>query len=394
MSEYAIVIKELSKTFKIPLEKPSGIKQVIASWNRRNKGYREFHVLKDISFEIRKGEFFGIVGRNGSGKSTLLKLLSGIYAPDKGLIQVNGGLTPFIELGVGFNPELSGRENVFMNGALLGFSHKEISLMYKDIVEFAELKEFMDEKLKNYSSGMQVRLAFSIAIRAKSDILIMDEVLAVGDAVFQKKCYDVFRELKRAGRTIVLVTHDMANVERFCDRALVLNKGEILDIAEPHEAAMIYNRLNIEGAEQQTNAAVKSENRWGTGEVKIQKPRVVGARKGAYHLGDELIIEFDIERGSEYKELPILVGLAIFNSDGVVVGGPNSKGVEMSSAMNVRCRMPDIAFAPGDYKVTLALFDENGDEAYDFLDKRLSFTVLPDRPVHGVVDVNVIWDSK
>src|SRR5690606_31573026 len=156
---------------------------------RGKRTYEKQQVLKNISFEIKKGEFVGIVGRNGSGKSTLLKLLAGIYSPDKGSIEVNGKLVPFIELGVGFNPELTGRENVFLNGALLGFNRKEMQAMYKDIVEFAELERFMDQKLKNYSSGMQVRLAFSIAIRAQSDILLIDEVLAVGDAAFQQKCY-------------------------------------------------------------------------------------------------------------------------------------------------------------------------------------------------------------
>src|SRR6185312_8467854 len=183
------------------------------------------HALKDISFEVKKGEFFGIVGRNGSGKSTMLKILAGIYQPTKGGVQKSGKLVPFIELGVGFNPELSGRENVFLNGALLGFSRKEIAAMYDEIVAFAELEKFMDQKLKNYSSGMQVRLAFSIAIRAKSDILLIDEVLAVGDASFQQKCFDYFYKLKQDKRTVVFVSHDMGAVERFCDRAVLIDNG-------------------------------------------------------------------------------------------------------------------------------------------------------------------------
>ena len=176
--EVAIKVSHVSKSFKLPHEKSNSVKSIVVN-PLKKRTYERQEVLKDINFEIKKGEFFGIVGRNGSGKSTLLKLLAGIYSPDKGSIQVNGKLTPFIELGVGFNPELTGRENVFLNGALLGFNRKEMSTMYDEIVEFAELEKFMDQKLKNYSSGMQVRLAFSIAIRAKSDILILDEVLAV-----------------------------------------------------------------------------------------------------------------------------------------------------------------------------------------------------------------------
>lgn len=246
----AIVVKDLYKSFKLPHEQSSDIKQVIVNFARRKKGYETQEVLKDVSFEIKKGEFFGIVGRNGSGKSTLLKLLAGIYTPDQGLIQVNGSLTPFIELGVGFNPELTGRENVYMNGALLGFSRKEMEAKYDDIVTFSELDRFMDQKLKNYSSGMQVRLAFSIAIRAKSDILMLDEVLAVGDQAFQQKCYSYFESLKEQGQTVVLVTHDMSAVQRFCSRALLISGGEIKHIGEPFEIADKYTESNVEGVQK------------------------------------------------------------------------------------------------------------------------------------------------
>ncbi len=195
MSDVMISVSELYKNFKLPHDQASGLKQAIVTFYKRDTGYELQKVLNNVTFEIKKGEFFGIVGRNGSGKSTLLKLLAGVYSPDRGSITINGNLTPFIELGVGFNPELTGRENVFLNGALLGFDHKQMENMYEKIVEFAELDRFMDQKLKNYSSGMQVRLAFSIAIRAESDVLLIDEVLAVGDAIFQKKCYDYNKNL-------------------------------------------------------------------------------------------------------------------------------------------------------------------------------------------------------
>jgi ABC-2 type transport system ATP-binding protein len=182
------------------------------------------------------------VGRNGSGKSTLLKILSHIYVPDSGEVKVNGKLVPFIELGVGFNPELTGNENVYLNGAMLGFSNREMDEMYDDIVSFAELEPFMYQKLKNYSSGMQVRLAFSIAIRARGDILILDEVLAVGDAAFQEKCNNYFKSLKNK-QTIILVTHDMENVKRFCDRAILLEDGKIIKDGKPDEVADAYLKL-------------------------------------------------------------------------------------------------------------------------------------------------------
>ncbi|MBQ2637949.1 ABC transporter ATP-binding protein [Candidatus Saccharibacteria bacterium] len=239
---YAIEVKNLSKSFKLPTEKSSGLKQAIFNRLKGIKGYTKQEVLKDISFKVKKGEFLGIVGRNGSGKSTLLKTLSQIYVPDSGKIKVNGSLVPFIELGVGFNPELTGKENIYLNGALLGFSNQEMDEMYDEIVAFAELEPFMNQKLKNYSSGMQVRLAFSIAIRAKGDILILDEVLAVGDAAFQEKCNQYFSGLK-GEQTVIIVTHDMENVRRFCDRAILLEDGKIIKDGKPEKVAESYLKL-------------------------------------------------------------------------------------------------------------------------------------------------------
>lgn len=241
-NDIAISVKHLHKSFKLPTERAWGLKQAIFNRLRGIKGYKEQKVLNGISFDIHRNEFVGIVGRNGSGKSTLLKTLAKIYFPEKGSIEINGNLIPFIELGVGFNPDLSGRENVYLNGALLGFSNKEMDAMYDEIVDFAELRDFMDQKLKNYSSGMQVRLAFSIAIRAKGDILLLDEVLAVGDAAFQKKCNDYFAEIKGT-QTVVLVTHDMNNVIKFCDRAILIEEGRIKLDGKPEKVAAAYKKL-------------------------------------------------------------------------------------------------------------------------------------------------------
>ena len=240
--ENAIVVSHLSKSFKLPTERSWGLKQAIFNRLKGIKGYTKQEVLKDISFTVKKGEFLGIVGRNGSGKSTLLKILAGIYVPDSGTITTYGSLVPFIELGVGFNPELTGRENIYMNGAMLGFSNAEMDQMFDDIVRFAELEPFMDQKLKNYSSGMQVRLAFSIAIRARGDILILDEILAVGDAAFQEKCNQYFASLSK-DQTVILVTHSMENVRRFCDRAILIEHGKIIKEGNPDQVADAYLKL-------------------------------------------------------------------------------------------------------------------------------------------------------
>lgn len=241
-SPIVISVRNVHKSFRLPTERARGLKQAIFNRLKGIKGYKEQKVLNGISFDVRQGEFVGIVGRNGSGKSTLLKTLAKIYFPEKGSVNINGNLIPFIELGVGFNPELSGRENVYLNGALLGFSNKEVNAMYDDIVNFAELQPFMNQKLKNFSSGMQVRLAFSIAIRAKGDILLLDEVLAVGDAEFQRKCNDYFSAIK-GRQTVILVTHDMNAVRTFCTRAILIKDGKIAMDGSPEKVALAYEKL-------------------------------------------------------------------------------------------------------------------------------------------------------
>lgn len=309
----AVVVKDLYKSFRLPHETHNGIKQLILSSIRgkRNKGYEEQDVLQDISFEIKKGDFFGIVGRNGSGKSTLLKLISGIYTPDKGVVTINGSLTPFIELGVGFNPELTGRENVFLNGALLGFSRGEMELMYDDIVKFAELERFMDQKLKNYSSGMQVRLAFSIAIRSKSDILVLDEVLAVGDEAFQKKCNNFFADIKKdKSKTVILVTHSMESVRRYCNRALLLEKGHIVRQGTPDDVADDYSKQFIQNTE---NASSKQNNRYGTGEV------IYGTIKHE-HTNEWLILDFNIINKTDNDYDSITMGFDFCINEEIIIG--------------------------------------------------------------------------
>lgn len=251
--ETVIKVENLSKSFKLPVDRSNSLKSSIFNRIRGIKGYKKQQVLKSIDFEIKRGEFLGIVGRNGSGKSTLLKILSGIYYPEKGKVTINGNLIPFIELGVGFNPDLTGRENVYLNGALLGFSNQEIDNMYDEIVKFAELEEFMDQKLKNFSSGMQVRLAFSIAIKAQGDILVLDEVLAVGDEAFQNKCNQFFNKIKKdKTKTVVLVTHSMENVRKYCNHAILIRDGIVKIDGSPEDIA---NSYSLENSERYANAS-------------------------------------------------------------------------------------------------------------------------------------------
>ena len=248
--QIAVKVDHVSKYFKLPTEATNSLRTALVNRFKGIKGYKEQHVLKDISFEVEKGDFFGILGRNGSGKSTLLKIISEIYVPEKGTVTIDGKLVSFIELGVGFNPELTGRENVYMNGAMLGFSTSEIDAMYDDIVDFAELHEFMNQKLKNYSSGMQVRLAFSVAIKAQGDILILDEVLAVGDEAFQRKCNDYFQERKKSGKTTILVTHDMGAVKKYCNKAVLIENGLVKAIGSPENVANQYSFDNTAPLQQ------------------------------------------------------------------------------------------------------------------------------------------------
>ncbi|HFI0039963.1 TPA: ABC transporter ATP-binding protein [Streptococcus suis] len=255
----AVKVDHVSKFFKLPTEATQSLRTTMVNRFRGIKGYKEQHVLKDISFEVEKGDFFGILGRNGSGKSTLLKIISQIYVPEKGSVTVDGKLVSFIELGVGFNPELTGRENVYLNGALLGFSREEIDAMYDDIVDFAELREFMNQKLKNYSSGMQVRLAFSVAIKAQGDVLILDEVLAVGDEAFQRKCNDYFQERKKSGKTTILVTHDMGAVKKYCNKAVLIENGLVKALGDPSDVANQYSLDNTVVQAQPKVEEVKEE---------------------------------------------------------------------------------------------------------------------------------------
>jgi ABC-type polysaccharide/polyol phosphate transport system ATPase subunit len=240
----AIEADSVTKVFRLPHRRYKTLKER-ALHPFQARIFEDLRAVDDLSFRVAQGEFFGIVGRNGSGKSTLLKCMAGIYLPNAGHLQVRGRLSPFIELGVGFNPELTARENVIINAIMLGLSRREALRRFDDVIEFAGLEEFLDLKLKNYSSGMQVRLAFAVAVQVDADVVLVDEVLAVGDAAFQQKCFEQFERMKREGRTIVLVTHDMNAVTRFCHRALLIERGKLVEIGDPATIARRYNELNF-----------------------------------------------------------------------------------------------------------------------------------------------------
>ena len=348
----AISVKSVSKSFHLPHERANTVKSLFVNpFQKRLKNDNEIqHALRDISFDIKEGEFFGIVGRNGSGKSTLLKIIAGIYQPNKGSVEVNGRLVPFIELGVGFNPELTGRENVYLNGSLMGFSTKEVDEKYHEIVSFAELERFMDQKLKNYSSGMQVRLAFSVAtLLAQSDILLIDEVLAVGDADFQRKCFNYFKQVKKSKKTVIFISHDMDAIRSFCDRAALIDKSRVVEVGTTDRIAAMYSRLFQNNAEQKL---VKStDNRWGDGQMTWKSVKVVAKGKNPETIE---IVARGIAR--QDVDAPIF-GFSIKNGEKTQLIGTNTtrknikpKALKKDESFTVRWSVPNV-FNRGTYHI-------------------------------------------
>lgn len=394
MSDTAIKVENVSKAFLLPHEKQTSIKGLFLNMFHGRRVYERQQVLKNLSLEIKKGEFFGVVGRNGGGKSTLLKLLAGIYSPDAGQIQVNGKLTPFIELGVGFNPELTGRENVFLNGALLGFNRKEMLAMYDDIVAFAELEKFMDQKLKNYSSGMQVRLAFSVAIRAQSDILLIDEVLAVGDVNFQQKCLEIFRQLKDSPTTIVFVSHDLAATEEFCDRVALINDGELVTVGDAAETVMRYRSLM---ASQQSEETIE-EDRAGTGEVRVLSLDVLSGNKKVKQLKAGEPFDVRIKYNAKKAISNPVFGLALVNRDGTIVTGPNTQEAGVTTGNingqgEIRIHFKNNPFAPDRYTFMVGCFNEKHTVPYDFVRNAGALQIIG-KERHGLIHLEPTWSTK
>lgn len=354
-NDVVLSVKHVGKYFRLPTEQATGLKQAFINWTKGIKGYKEQHVLHDINFDVHRGDFLGIVGRNGSGKSTLLKIISGIYVPDGGSVEVNGTLVPFIELGVGFNPELTGRENVFLNGALFGFSHEEIAAMYDDIVEFAELEEFMDQKLKNYSSGMQVRLAFSVAIKAQGDILVLDEVLAVGDEAFQRKCDDYFTKVKKdPNKTVILVTHSMDSVKKYCNKAILIKDGDIIVNGNKEDAANRYTLENLKAEAKKRDAEKKGDNGYPIG-LNERCPILRAYPISSPVCKADDIFEFAVEYQFNESETHYLaIALHDLKRGGVIY---DSGPIRMQNFNHdvAKFRLPLAMFNNGDYRLIVSL---------------------------------------
>lgn len=384
----AISVKNVSKDFQLPHEKADSIKSLFVNPFRGKSSVEVQHALKDISFDVKKGEFFGIVGRNGSGKSTLLKIIAKIYQPTNGSVTVDGRLVPFIELGVGFNPELTGRENVFLNGALMGFSKKEIVAKYDTIVDFAELERFMDQKLKNYSSGMQVRLAFSVAtILAESDILLIDEVLAVGDADFQRKCFDYFRALKKNNKTVIFVSHDMSAVMEYCDRAILVEDSVLVEEGKPSKIATLYRKM----FQEQKDTHSTQTDRWGDQLLTINSAHISSEK-----LSDkdkDLILTFSVKANADI-ELP-LFGFGIKAPTGNILIGTNNnikkqqiKSLKKGDQIELRWTVPNI-FSDGIHTIDLAAEYKNGGMVADRWEDALDFRVEKQERSPYIVSPNV-----
>lgn len=393
-------VEHVAKSFRLPTEQASGLKMAFLNWTRGIKGYTEQQVLRDINFEVHQGDFFGIVGRNGSGKSTLLKIISQIYVPEKGNVTVQGKLVPFIELGVGFNPELTGRENVYLNGALLGFTREEIDAMYDDIVEFAELGEFMDQKLKNYSSGMQVRLAFSVAIKAQGDILVLDEVLAVGDEAFQRKCDNFFSEIKKdPTKTVILVTHSMESVKKYCNKAILIKDGEIVVAGNKDDVADQYTLENLKVEKNKTETVKEDKNLYPAG----LSERVPALR--VYSVDSQLVKEqkpFQFHVDYEFNEkvdFYITLTLLDVKRGGIIFDTAADLRMTKRGKQTVTFELPLSAICNGDYRLTAQLrslpdpsnIKSNQQLAYTDESRSCDFAVrIPKNEGYGLLNKNTM----
>ncbi len=388
----AIRARDVSKDFRLPHVRHTTLRGALFNALSLSRAYDLQHALRDVTFDVQPGEFFGVVGRNGSGKSTLLKILAGIYPATSGSVETRGKLVPFIELGVGFNSELSGRDNVYLNGALMGFSKREMDTMYPDIVDFAELEPFMAQKLKNYSSGMQVRLAFSVATRAKADILLIDEVLAVGDAAFQRKCYDYFRHLKKEGTTIVFVSHDMGAVRQFCDRAILIEETRILAEGSADQITAAYSDLFT----AETEPWAGEGSRHGEGGL-----RYVSA-KTPLTVAKQPMVTITLEAVAEQPVEDPAFGFAVKNGSGTALFGTNSALKRqhigrMNPGQRIRLTwtIPNI-FSDGQHYLDFSIHDRPGLVMYDYWQEARTFFVKKDDNTPYIVhpQTDLAWELE
>lgn len=384
---FVVSVKNVSKQFVLPQERKTSVKSIFTSVLKGRQRYSKQQALNNISFDIKEGEFFGIVGRNGSGKSTLLKIIAGIYQPTKGAVTTKGKLVPFIELGVGFNPELTGRENVYLNGAILGFSKKQTDANYNTIVSFAELEDHMDQKLKNYSSGMQVRLAFACATMAQADILLVDEVLAVGDADFQRKCFDFFRSLKKQKKTVIFVTHDMSAVREYCDRAVLINDSRLSVKGSASTVADEYTKLFIETTTINDNGSIKDIQ--GNGKLLIKNIRRIPNVK---NKNEKIEIKFDLY-AKEDIERPVIGFKCKTAADEQILGTNNKiENVEIDTiqsgqSISISFILPNI-FNSGSHLIDIVAESNSGD-IYDWQIDALKFDVVTEKKTGYPVEVPI-----
>jgi len=386
----AIQVEDLRKAFRIPTHRVDSFKERLVR-PFAGRDFRELKALDGISFDVRKGEFFGIVGRNGSGKSTLLKILASIYRADAGKIRMAGRLAPFIELGVGFNAELTARENVVLNGVMMGLTPRETRNRLDAVIEFAELEEFSELKLKNYSSGMLVRLAFSVMMEADADVLLIDEVLAVGDASFQQKCADAFRAMKENGKTIVLVTHEMATVEEYCHRAMLIDGGKIRQIGDPAETGREYLKLNFErGVETGEPTAAGGAD--GARLLDCWLEDAAGERTTTIEQDEPIRLraELEVEREASGIGLGFVIadpnGLGLFEFGTAVLAPDGSDEVPAGERIVVKAEVEN-RLAPGRHFVHLGAQSNRGGGVSIYVHNAVDFVVFGTTSTKGVVSL-------
>jgi ABC-2 type transport system ATP-binding protein len=384
----AIEVRDLHKVFRIPEHRVDSLKERAAHPFTRAE-YRQLSALRDVSFDVHRGEFFGIVGRNGSGKSTLLKILASIYRPDHGRVRTAGRVAPFIELGVGFNPEMSAKQNVTLNGVLFGLTRREAGGLIDSVLDFAELREFAELKIKNYSSGMMVRLAFAIMVQADADIMLIDEVLAVGDAAFAQKCMDIFYERRRAGKTMVLVTHDMATVQELCDRALVIHDGAMEYCGEPERAALRYFQLNFAGVEPEEGPEAPDRPVTLDLNASLVHARFVDDHgEPVTNLEQHATMAVDVAVDASRRLVDPIFVFHVRNVDGIVVFAftRTLPGV-VEENRRIRFRGPiENRLVPGRYTLECWVRQdrESGDMALQPM-RLLTFVIYGTEPRHGIV---------
>ncbi len=404
-------VRNVSKRFRLHSEQQRSFQEIFVNFFQRKRysSSKEFWALRDVSFQVRPGESLGIIGPNGSGKSTLLKLLAGILEPTTGEIVVNGRISALLELGAGFHPDLTGRENIFLNGTLYGLSRQEMQKQMESIIEFSELNEFIDVPIKHYSSGMYVRLGFSVAIHTEPDLLLVDEVLAVGDANFQHKCMDAIQRYRQRGGTILLVSHDLGSIESICDRAIWYEHGRVQAFGHPTDVVMQYLNNVAEKEEAVRSAAGKSRSvdqlaegqRWGTGRVEIIDVKLCdaeGIERSIFLTGAPMQIRL-YYRADKPIEDPIF-GIALHHHNGTWVAGPNTDFGDLSIPRvegegEVVYHIPKLSLLAGGYSISVAAVNRSDTEMYDYHDRAYQFRVHTGntRERYGVVTLGGQWTT-